>query len=127
LPAVHGPLGPRHVVAVTAAGETLFDGCPVDGAGLRERVDALGMATEGWLDLRPEAEAPWPLVDEALATFAKAAVPAFRLDNAPFRHMNDAVAVYGEPKAPPPLPLGLAPTVRRPAADCAAEALVRIR
>jgi hypothetical protein len=120
-----GPRGPRHVIALTAAGETLFDGCPVRGPGLRERLGRVarpGAAEEGWLELRPEAEAPWPRVDEALAILAGAAVRGFRLDNAPFRNQNDQEQIYGKPPPPPPPAPLLPPTARRSGEACAAEA-----
>jgi hypothetical protein len=70
------------------------------------RIDLVRAAGEGWLDLRPDPEAPWERVDLVLAMFARAHVERFRFDNRPFAGAVDEpaktrpAAESGAPGAP---------------------------
>jgi hypothetical protein len=104
------PLGPGHRVEIEPAGTLLFDGCPVDMLTLRVEVDALNIAEPaGWVDLRPDPEARYEIVDDVLAILARAHVERFRLDT---RHFAAAIDTPGRQ--------GMKPPIRKAPAACAA-------
>jgi len=102
------PRAPGHRVEIEPAGTLLFDNCPVDMLTLRMRVDALEMEEPaGWVDLRPDPEARYELVDAVVATLARAHVERFRLDT---RHFAAAIDMPGRQ--------GVVPPRRKPPAAC---------
>lgn len=72
-------------IELTASGRILFDGRPVDLVGLRMELDLMRERDATWLDLRPEPEARYELVDEILATIGRAGDFSVRIDHRPFR------------------------------------------